>query len=111
MPRSTLAHESIGSMSDSEDLSHFSDEESVVTDVDSPSLSDQTLLKQAFSGAVHCRKSTAQDWRHERETQFVEESDCSADSEAKNNVSKGRSYSSRIRGFVKKIAFAGKKSA
>jgi hypothetical protein len=115
MPRSTLSHESIGSMSDCEDLSQYSDSESVFTDVDSTcslSLSDQTLLKQAFSGAVHSRKCTAKDWRHEheRQFQFIEDVICPTESDS-NQANKSRSYSSRIRGFVKKLTSAGKKSA
>ncbi len=114
MPRSTLAHESIGGMSDSEDLTQYSDAESVVADIESAasscSRSDQTLLKLAFSGAVESRKCTAKDWRHERACEFVEDADSAAGSDS-NQVNKRRSYTSRIRGFVKKMTFASKKIA
>jgi hypothetical protein len=112
MPRSSLAHESIGSMSESEDLSHYSDAESILADVESvngPSFSDQTLLKQAFSGSVHSRKYTAKDWRHERESQFKEDTAAPEENDSK-KADKGRSYSSRIRGFVQKMAYVCKKS-
>ncbi len=100
-------------MSDFEDLSQYSDSESVFADVESTSslsLSDQTLLKQAFQGAVHSRKCTAMDWRHERQSDFIEVLDCPAESAA-DKANKSRSYSSRLRSFVKKLPFAGKKSA
>ena len=110
MPRSTLEQESIGSMTDSEDLTQYSDAEFFFADIEttsSCSLSDQTLLKLAFSGAVQSRKCTAKNWRHERACEFSE----GADSPDSNQVNKSRSYTSRIRGFVKKMTFAGKKSA
>jgi hypothetical protein len=116
MPRSAfsqLSHESIGSMSDSEDLSQYSDEDSVFADVESASsssLSDQTLLKLAFSGAVHTRKCVAKDWLRERASEFVEGADYPAGSDS-NKANKGRSYTSMIRGFVKKMTIASKKSA
>ncbi len=104
MPRSTLEHESIGSMSDSEDLTQYSDAESVFADIESASscsLSDQTLLRLAFSSAVQSRKCTAKDWRHERACEFTEGADSAAGGDS-NQVKKSRSYTSRIRGFVKK---------
>jgi hypothetical protein len=109
MPRS------IGSMSESEDLSHYSDAdaESIFADVESasgPSFSDQTLLKQAFTGSVQGRKSTAKDWRYERESQFVEDAASPVKNESK-KVDKGRSYLSKIWGFVQKMTFVGKKSS
>ena len=116
MPRSTLSHESIGSMSESLDLSQYSDEESVYPDVESAesgnnvSLSDQTLLKQAFRGSVHGRKITAKDWRHERETQFDEDLNPPPEIDSKKSDT-NRSYSSKIRGFLRKLTFAGKKGA
>ncbi len=100
-------------MSESEDLSHYSDAESVLADVDSArsaSLSDQTLLKLAFSSEVHSRKCVAKDWRHERASEFVEGTDLDAGSDS-NKTNQSQSYTSRIRGFVKKMTFAGKKSA
>jgi hypothetical protein len=98
-------------MSDSEDLSQYSDAESVFTDVESANsstLPDQTLLKMAFSGAVHSRKCTAKDWRNERSSEFIQGPDCHAESEL-NKDNKSRSYTSRVRVFLKNMTSAGKK--
>ena len=115
MPRSTLSHESIGSMSESVDLSQYSDEESVYAEVDvesanNLSLTDQTLLKQAFRGTVHSRKTTAKDWRHERESQFDEDLSSPPEIDPK-KTDTSRSYSSKIRGFLRKLACTGKPCA
>jgi hypothetical protein len=110
MPRSTLSQESIGNMSDSEEFSQYSDEDSVFADVESissRSLTDQDLLKQAFRGSVHGRKATAQDWRHDRESQFVEDQEQDGDIK---KVDKSRSYSSKIRGFLRKMTQSSKAS-
>jgi hypothetical protein len=118
MPRSTLAQESIGRMSESEEFSQYSDEESIIADVESDnrlplaeqsSLTDQSLLKQAFRGSVHGRKATAQDWRHDRESQFVEDPDSPVESDSK-KVDKSQSYSSKIRGYLQKMTQSSKKS-
>jgi hypothetical protein len=93
-------------LSDSEDLSQYSDEESVFADIESISLassvsiSDQALLKQAFRGPVQYRKTTAQDWRNERESKFVDESKAEIDPK---EVDKSRNYASQDSGPLAQV--------
>jgi hypothetical protein len=96
----------------SEDHLHCSDAESTFEEFEAASslrLSDQTLLKQAFGIAVHGSKWKAKDWRHERESQFVQEHSLSGETDPK-KVAKNRSYSSKIRSLLRKITIASTKS-
>jgi hypothetical protein len=94
----------------SEDLTHYSDAESTFDECEEASslgLSEQTLLKQAFSVAVHYRRSMARDWRRERESEFIDKLSLAEESRA-TRVTKKRSYSTKIRSLLQKLTFAGK---
>ncbi len=94
----------------SEDLTHYSDAESTFDECEEASslgLSEQMLLKQAFSVAVHYRRSMARDWRRERESEYVDDLSL-ADELDSTEVTKKRSYSTKFRRLLRKLAFEGK---
>ena len=93
----------------SQDVTHYSDAESTIDEYEesasSPGLSEQMLLKQAFSVAVHSRKSMARDWRRKRESEFLDGPSLLDKSRAM-TATKKRSYSTKIRSLLQKLTFA-----
>ena len=69
-------------------------------------LSDQTLLMQAFRGAVCSRKEMAREWRTERENDITMAMRTAPDNEVASSSKK--SYSSRVRSLMRKLRLGGK---
>ena len=64
------------------------------------SLSDQTLLMQAFRGSVNVRKTAARDW-------LVDRVDDISDAESQSSpAKKDKGYSSKIRSLMHKLKFS-----
>ena len=111
MPLSNYSEESFESNNDSCSDASGSDLYSTRSDLDistssRTTLSDQTLLRQAFGGAVHGRKVVAREWRTEREQDISVAVRIAEANEAAATPKK--SYSSRVRSLMRKLRLTGK---